>query len=150
HGAMIALAKTLRVSGDGSVMVNDQDQSARLRDLDVSSAVSQVASFGEVRSILVDAQRSWARDHRGGVVEGRDIGSTVFPDATAKIYLTASEEVRAARRKEEGSESVLRRDRIDTTRAVSPLSIPDGASVIDTTELNLSQAVEAVLAVIKP
>ncbi|MEI6453650.1 MAG: 3-phosphoshikimate 1-carboxyvinyltransferase [Actinomycetes bacterium] len=150
HGAMIALAKTLRVSGDGSVMVNDQDQSARLRDLDVSSAVSQVASFGEVRSILVDAQRSWARDHRGGVVEGRDIGSTVFPDATAKIYLTASEEVRAARRKEEGSESVLRRDRIDTTRAVSPLSIPDGACVIDTTELNLSQAVEAVLAVIKP
>ncbi len=79
-------------------------------------AVSAVAANPEVRAVMVDRQRQWAAERGGGVIEGRDIGSVVFPGADLKIYLTASAEERARRRPEEGADAVARRDRIDSTR----------------------------------
>ena len=79
------------------------------------------------------------------MVEGRDIASVVLPDADLKLYLTASPEVRAARRSEEGAEAVARRDRLDSTRAASPLEVANGARVIDTGSNSVEQIVEEVL-----
>jgi cytidylate kinase len=79
------------------------------------------------------------------VVEGRDIGSVVFPAATLKVFLTASSEERARRRDDEGAEGVARRDHIDSTRQVSPLRAADDAHVLDTTDLNVPHVVEEVL-----
>jgi cytidylate kinase len=95
---------------------------------------------------MVARQRQWAEDHRGGVVEGRDIGSVVFPHADLKIYLTASGEERARRRSEEGSDWIARRDHLDSTRAASPLEVAEGAKVIDTTGRSIKAVVEEVLA----
>ncbi len=79
-------------------------------------------------------------------MEGRDIGSVVLPDADLKLYLTASPEVRAARRSEEGAAAVARRDRLDSTRAASPLEVPAGARVIDTGALGVDEIVDEVVA----
>ncbi len=80
------------------------------------------------------------------MVEGRDIGSVVFPDADVKIYLTASADERARRRPEEGADALSRRDRLDSTRSVSPLGVADGARVIDTTDRAVEDIVDEVVA----
>jgi cytidylate kinase len=95
---------------------------------------------------MVERQRRWVATHGGGVVEGRDIGSVVLPDADLKLFLTADAEVRAARRVEEGADAVARRDRLDSTRAASPLEVPDGARVIDTGALSVEEIVDKVVA----
>jgi cytidylate kinase len=82
----------------------------------------------------------------GGVVEGRDIGSVVFPDADVKIYLTATAGERARRRPEEGGPALYRRDRLDSTREASPLGVADGARVIDTTARPVEAIVDEVVA----
>ena len=79
------------------------------------------------------------------MVEGRDIGSVVFPEAELKIYLTASPDERARRRPEEGAEALSRRDRLDSTRSVSPLGVADGARVIDTTGRTVEDIVDEVV-----
>ena len=84
-------------------------------------------------------------EHGGGVVEGRDIGTVVFPDAHLKIYLTASPEERARRRHDEPAEGVARRDRIDSTRAASPLYKAEDARLLDTTGRTVDDVVEEVL-----
>ena len=102
---------------------------------------------------MVKRQRAWAETRNGGVMEGRDIGSVVFPDAMLKIYLTASEEVRAARRAAEVKEGdvatvaadIERRDAVDTQRAASPLVEAEDAIVVDTSEMTIEQAVEYVV-----
>lgn len=111
----------------------------------VNRAVSLVARVPEVRTRLVNDQRALAA--LGSLVmEGRDIGSVVFPDSPLKFYIDASEEVRAARRRAQGhADQVAERDRLDSTRKTSPLVVPDGAVVIDNSHLTLEQAVEAVL-----
>ena len=81
----------------------------------------------------------------GGVVEGRDIGSVVLPGADVKIYLTASRDERARRRPEEGADALERRDRLDSTRATSPLEVAPGARVIDTTARGVDDIVDEVL-----
>jgi cytidylate kinase len=83
--------------------------------------------------------------HGGAVVEGRDIGTVVFPDATAKLYLTASADERARRRSEEGLAGIERRDRIDSTRKTSPLTQAQDAWVIDTTDSSVEDVVAMVL-----
>jgi CMP/dCMP kinase len=108
--------------------------------------VSVVAANPEVRAVLVERQRQWVAEHGGGVVEGRDIGSVVFPHADLKIYLTATAEERARRRPEEGADAVARRDRLDSTRAVSPLGVADGARVVDTTDRQVDDIVEEMVA----
>ena len=75
--------------GDGSVRLDGRDVSAEIRGPEVTAAVSAVSSHPAVRKILVDRQRAWVREHGGGVVEGRDIGTVVFPDAPVKVFLTA-------------------------------------------------------------
>jgi cytidylate kinase len=94
----------------------------------------------------VQRQRQWVAERGGGIVEGRDIGSVVFPHADVKIYLTAAADERARRRPEEGADAVARRDRLDSTRTASPLGVADGARVIDTTDRPVEDIVEEVVA----
>ncbi len=111
----------------------------------VNRGVSLVARVPEVRARLVADQRALA-DLGPLVMEGRDIGSVVFPESPLKFYIDASEEVRAARRSAQGhTDQVAERDRLDSTRKTSPLVIPEGAVVIDNSHLTLEGAVQAVL-----
>lgn len=129
-----------QVSVNGRVLTQDD-----LNSDPVNRGVSLVARVSEVRTRLVEDQRALAR--LGALVmEGRDIGSVVFPDSPLKFYIDASEEVRASRRRAQGhTDQVAERDRLDSTRKTSPLIIPEGAVVIDNSHLTLEQAVEAVL-----
>ena len=115
----------------------------------VNRAVSLVARVTAVRDRLVADQR--ALTALGPLVmEGRDIGSVVFPDSPHKIYVDASEEVRASRRSAQGhADQVAERDRLDTQRKNSPLVIPTGATVIDNSHITLDQAVDQVIAALK-
>ena len=114
---------------DAQVTVDGVDASLEIRGPEVTSAVSVVAANPGVRAELRRRQREWADDHGGGVIEGRDIGTVVFPDAELKVYLTASEDVRAQRRHKEAAELdyeetralIADRDALDSARADSPL-----------------------------
>lgn len=125
---------------DGRVYVDDDDLTEAIRSPEVNAAVSQVAANPGVRSIMRRQQRSWARVRGGGVLEGRDIGSVVFPEARLKVYVTATPEERARRRSLESGRSVedimeeiLQRDTKDSTRGDSPLVADQEAVLIDTT-----------------
>ncbi|HEX3460815.1 MAG TPA: (d)CMP kinase [Acidimicrobiales bacterium] len=145
HPAVADLAREMSISVADRVTADGSDITEAIRAPDVNRAVSVVAANPEVRATMVARQRQWATDHGGGVVEGRDIGSVVFPEADLKIYLTASGEERARRRSEEGSDGMARRDHLDSTRAASPLGIAEGARVIDTTGRPITAVVEEVL-----
>lgn len=115
----------------------------------VNAAVSLVARVPEVRARLVADQRSLI-SLGPLVMEGRDIGSVVFPDSPFKIYIDASEEVRAARRRAQGqADNLAERDRIDKQRKSSPLVIPEGATIIDNSAVTLEEAVEQVIAALR-
>jgi cytidylate kinase len=144
--AVADVARDLAIEVDDRVVADGTDITEAIRGPEVSATVSAVAANPAVRAVMVERQRRWVATHGGGVVEGRDIGSVVLPDADLKLYLTASPEVRAARRSEEGAEAVARRDRLDSTRAASPLEVPEGARVIDTGALSVDQIVEEVVA----
>jgi len=139
------------------MFLDGQDVSDEIRGEEVTSAVSVVSAHPRVRRLLVEEQRTWIEEHAGnGVVEGRDIGSVVFPDAELKVYLDASPEVRAWRRARETGEdydAVLadlnRRDRLDSTRPASPLKIPEGAVIVDTSKLAFDEVVEHLLGLIR-
>jgi cytidylate kinase len=126
------------------------DETDAIRSAEVSALVSVVAAHPEVRAHLVRRQREWAEARGGGVVEGRDIGTVVFPDAALKVYLTADEAERVRRRALESGEAVAAevatRDRIDSTRAASPLLVADDAVLIDTTGRSIDEIVDEVLA----
>ena len=152
--AVAALLAGIRLEQENKrTFVDDIDVSEAIRSAEVTSKVSVVSAHPEVRAILVDRQREWVALHDGGaVVEGRDIGSVVFPDAEVKIYLDASPPVRAGRRAiQEGVhpesvlESIRRRDHIDSTRTTSPLTVADDARVIDTSDLNLEEVVDLIV-----
>ncbi len=143
--AVAAVARTLALSVGERVQADGVDITLAIRGPEVSRAVSAVAANPEVRTVMVERQRQWVAERGGGVVEGRDIGSVVFPDADLKIFLTASEEERARRRPEEGAVAVARRDRLDSTRSVSPLGIAEGARIIDTTDRSVADIVEEVV-----
>ena len=130
---------------DDRVLVDGTDVTVAIRAAEVNRAVSVVAAHPEVRQVLVAHQRAWVADHGGGVVEGRDIGTVVFPRADLKVFLTASEPERARRRAEESPEGVARRDRLDSTRAASPLAVATGARVIDTTTRGVDDVVAEIL-----
>ncbi len=150
------LARGVEIDVDRDhVTVDGVDASIEIRGSEVTRAVSAVAANPQVRAELVRRQRKWAADHHGqGVVEGRDIGSVVFPDADVKIYLTASGQTRAERRSKEALDpdyeniaaDITRRDHVDSTRSSSPLLAADDAVVLDTTGMDISQVVDAVLA----
>jgi len=144
--AVAQLARSLTIDVGDRVVADGTDVTEAIRGPEVSAAVSAVAANPDVRAVLVERQRTWVDRHGGGVVEGRDIGSVVLPDADLKLYLTAAPEVRAVRRAEEGADAVARRDRLDSTRATSPLEVPEGARVIDTGAQSVDQIVEEVVA----
>src|SRR5690606_12153373 len=123
------------------------DASIEIRGPEVTRAVSIVAANPEVRAEMVSRQREWARIRGGGVLEGRDIGTVVFPDAELKVYLTASPETRAARRSKEVSDldyetvaaDLARRDALDQGRDKDPLRTADDAVVVDTTDRTVEE-----------
>ncbi|WP_307802165.1 (d)CMP kinase [Actinomadura violacea] len=142
-----------------TIGVDGQDVSDPIRTREVTNAVSAVSAVPAVRARLVALQREIMADG-GIVVEGRDIGTVVAPDAPVKVYLTASEEVRAARRAKDlaadpgASVTVTqaeqaRRDRLDSTRKASPLAKAADAHEIDSTELGLAEVIEAVVRLAK-
>ncbi|WP_254716227.1 (d)CMP kinase [Actinomadura sp. WMMB 499] len=142
-----------------AIAVDGADVSGPIRTREVTNAVSAVSSVPAVRTRLVDLQREII-GAGGIVVEGRDIGTVVAPDAAVKVFLTASEEVRAARRAKEleadpdvsvqvTQAEQARRDRIDSTRKASPLTKAAGAHEIDSTELGLDEVIEAVVRLAK-
>jgi 3-phosphoshikimate 1-carboxyvinyltransferase len=145
HGAVAALAAEAEIEVGPRVVISGLDVTDVIRSPEVGQAVSVVAANAEVRTQLVWRQRSWATAHGGGVVEGRDIGSVVFPHADVKIYLTASAEERIRRRQDESAAGVARRDRIDSTRAASPLAQAADAHRIDTTGRSVHEVIEEVL-----
>lgn len=143
----IRLAFKKNDAGIAEMYLNDENVEKDIRTLEVSEFVSPIATVSEVRKKLVEQQQHMGKD--GGIVmDGRDIGSVVFPDAELKVFMTASAQVRAERRYnellnrgdditfEEVLENVTERDSIDSSREDSPLLIADGAIVIDNSETN--------------
>jgi len=154
---VVALARSagLRFDGDGRLFAGGRDVGDAIRTLEMGAAASRVSALPGVRRLLVEEQRRLAVD-ADIVMEGRDIGTNVFPDAAVKVFLTARPEVRAARRaaelRENGDEvdeaevlaALLERDRRDSTRAVAPLRKAADAVELDTSDMTLDEVVETV------
>lgn len=146
--------------GAQHVLLDGEDVSDAIRTPQISAYASQVSSVPEVRAYLLDLQRDMAR-RQSVIMDGRDIGTVILPDAKVKIFLTASPEKRAARRcaelREKGEdvtvEGILadmeRRDALDASRAVAPLRQAEDAVRVDTSDLTLEQSIQAVLTVIR-
>ena len=153
--AKLAADMTLEVAD--RVLVDGVDATIEIRSPEVTRAVSTVAANPEVRKELVRRQREWAVEHDGGVVEGRDIGSVVFPGAAVKVYMTASDEERAQRRSQEMLDmhydevaaDIARRDHVDSTRQHAPLLAAPDAVLVDTTATSVDEVVELVLELAK-
>ena len=128
-----------------SLLLDGENATPHLSEATTASMVSPLAAVPSVRDAVNARLRALTAEH-DLVMEGRDIGSVVFPETPWKFYLDASPEERARRRAKEGAvDSVAERDRLDSTRATAPLTIPEGAIVIDTTHLDLEGVIEAVL-----
>jgi 3-phosphoshikimate 1-carboxyvinyltransferase len=154
HAAVTAVAEAMDYQADDGVITADGvDVTAAIRSDVVNGAVSVVAAHPGVRTVLRAWQRDWVRRHGGGVAEGRDMGTVVFPDATLKVFLTASAVERARRRAAESGDevdvvgvaaSIERRDRLDSQRADSPLAEAADAVVVDTSDLSVDEVVAKV------
>ncbi|MFB6812347.1 (d)CMP kinase [Streptomyces sp. NPDC056387] len=165
HAIAVAAGKPGIVSGTDpaapTITVDGLDASGPIRTQEVTSKVSAVSAVPEVRTLITELQRSIAASAEGGiVVEGRDIGTTVLPDADLKIFLTASPEARAARRSGElrgkeatdlaaTKEALIKRDAADSGRKTSPLAKADDAVEVDTTELTIDQVIECVVTLVE-
>lgn len=157
EGAVVKAAEQFQIElfPDGRVVLNGRDVTKEIRSPEGGILASQVAQYPEVRELVVKILRKLARGKRV-VIDGRDAGTYIFPDAQLKIFLTASPEERARRRYEEllkkgysvTYEDVLRevieRDKSDRNRTFAPLKVPEGAVIIDTTGKSLEQVVEEV------
>jgi len=148
------LLETLELEmGDRSVIVDGVDATIEIRGPEVTRAVSTVAANPAVRAELRSRQREWAERHGGGVIEGRDIGTVVFPDARLKVHLTASPEVRATRRSKEVADldyetvarDIARRDALDQGREDSPLQEAEGSVLVDTSDRSVDEIVDDLL-----
>lgn len=147
-----ALAAGLQIEvADGIVTVDGVDATAAIRTPEITAQVSAIAANSAVRSVMRERQRAWGEVRGGGVMEGRDIGSVVFPDAQLKLYLTASPQVRAERRVAEAggdvaeiAAAIAHRDHLDSSRADSPLLQADGSIVLDTTGLTIDEVLDRI------
>jgi cytidylate kinase len=147
-------------SGDNRVILDGDDVSAEIRTPQVSTAASSVARHPEVRSALLGLQRALGRKGKGSVLEGRDIGTVVFPDADVKAFVTAAPEERAKRRLAELAAKgdpadyatvladIIARDKQDAERPVAPLKPATDAVIVDTTGKSLEQVTDEILALI--
>ena len=152
----IAASLDIRVN-NGTTLMDGENVSSEIRTPRVNSVVSTIATNSGVRTVMRLAQRRWAEEVGGGVVEGRDIGTVVFPDAVLKIFLTASPMVRARRRVAESggdvedvARSIAERDRIDSTRADSPLRPAEGAHLVDSSDRSVEQVVNDIVSLYRP
>ncbi|HEX4638390.1 MAG TPA: (d)CMP kinase [Chthoniobacterales bacterium] len=128
------------------LLIDDVDLTPHLHEGRVNAEVSRVSTVPQVRQRLVQLMRDYAAEH-DLVVEGRDIGSVVFPRTPFKFYIDASPEVRAKRRAAQGHrDEIAQRDRADSSRAASPLTVAKDAEVIDTSNLSIDQVVDEILA----
>ncbi len=131
--------------GESRIRIDGFDPSAHLRDDDVNRAVSPVSSVPRVREILGERMRNYAVAH-DVVMEGRDIGSVVFPDTPFKFYIDALPDVRAQRREAQGErDEIAARDRIDSSRDTAPLIIVPDADVIDSSRISIDAVVDEIL-----
>ena len=163
---IIELARNSKIelkynNGEIVVMLNDRDISEEIRSSQVNASVSDVSKISAVRKLLVEKQREMGEKGQGIVMEGRDIGTVVFPEADVKIFLTASLDIRANRRvkeyAEKGSEVVIEeiknnlssRDKIDSSRNDSPLTKAPDAIAIDTTSITIDEQVNLILEQVK-
>ncbi|HEX9739840.1 MAG TPA: (d)CMP kinase [Ignavibacteriaceae bacterium] len=149
------------VNGKTKVFVDDNEITEDIRMPEINARVSEVSKIEAVRKILVRKQREMGSGNRGVVMEGRDIGTVVFPDADIKVFMTASLDERARRRKKEYIEknidisldevkkNLMNRDEIDSGRKVSPLTIAEGAVEVNTSEVSIDEQVNVILKEIK-
>lgn len=153
QSAIAHLAQRLELEvGERGVFADGVDATAAIRTAEVTGAVSKVAANSGVRTEMRARQQAWAAERGGGVIEGRDIGSVVFPDADLKLYLTASPRTRAERRVAEAGgdvdeieRAIAARDHYDSSRADSPLTEANGAVVVDTTGLGIDAVLERII-----
>ena len=146
--------------GEQHIILNGNDVSDDIRTESVSMAASRVSAVPAVRAFLLELQRGFARENNV-IMDGRDIGTVVLPDAQVKIFLTASPESRARRRTDQLAEKgiqadyqavlddIIKRDYNDTHRETAPLKAADDAVLVDTTELTLPESIDAVTSIIK-
>jgi CMP/dCMP kinase len=159
--ALSELASSLDVEVDGrSVRLNGREVADRIREPQVTEAVSKVSAHPDVRAAMVAQQREMGA-RKDVVIEGRDIGTTVFPDAEVKIFLTASLDERARRRCEDlglpcdaatvaaVKASIAERDQADSERTSSPLRRPEDAHEVDTTDLTTQQVIDAIVRAVR-
>jgi CMP/dCMP kinase len=156
--AAVARDATIELE-EGTVTLAGRDISATIRGPEVTATVSQVSSHPAVRAVLVDRQRAWVAAHGGGVVEGRDIGTVVLPDAPLKVFITARDDVRAARRQRDEvaaeravavdhvRDALTARDRADGTlgRATRPEDAAPDAVVIDTSDISAEDVISDIV-----
>jgi cytidylate kinase len=151
--AMSSFVDTARIDvGLDTVTINDRDVTTDIRTAETSKLVSIVATLSGVRSQLRLRQQSWVDERNGGVVEGRDIATVVFPEAVLKVYLTASPMVRAQRRVaqiggdvDKIAQEIALRDEVDSTRADSPLHAASDSVVVDTSDRSIDQVVDEIV-----
>ncbi|WP_420316059.1 (d)CMP kinase [Ekhidna sp.] len=141
---------------NGSIFLNGQNVDHEIRTMEVNQSVSQVSALSEVRTKLVEQQRKMG-EQKGVVMDGRDIGTVVFPKAELKVFMTANMDIRAERRRKELDkkgideplhvikENLIERDRIDSSRKDSPLKMADDAKEIDTSHLTLNQQIDKIV-----
>lgn len=156
----VAATAHLCFDGDGRLHAGDRDLSGLIRSLEMGTAASIVSTLPDVRRLLVERQRELGRG-ADVVMEGRDIGTNVFPDAEVKVYLSARPEVRAERRAAEFEAAgaavdrrqvlteLRERDRRDSRREVAPLRKADDAVEVDSSGLSLEEVVDAVVAIVR-
>lgn len=142
--------------GQNQTFLNGINVEKEIRKMEVAQKVSEVAANVDVRRAMVKQQQKFGKK-RGFVLDGRDVGTVIFPDAELKVFMTADKEVRAARRQRELLEkgevidfkevlaNLEKRDLIDTTRAEGPLKVADGARILDTTYMTLDEQIEQVV-----
>jgi CMP/dCMP kinase len=136
--------KTSIIDGEARLLINGVALKKQLFDGSVNALVSPLAALPEVRTFLLTKLRDLALNH-DLIMEGRDIGSVVFPNTPFKFYLHASLEERMRRRRHEGeADAIATRDQNDSSRALAPLVIPEGATVIDTTHLSIEEVAEQI------
>ncbi len=153
ESAVGSIAEVADISVEGTrSSLNGEDVSELIRTPEIASIVSVIAAHTPVRTAMRHQQQRWIASHGGGVVEGRDIGTVVFPNAEVKIFLTASPEERAARRVGQSggdiaavAANIAERDRIDSERTDSPLRPAVDAIVVDSTGLDISEVVSIIV-----
>ncbi|MEX1113895.1 MAG: (d)CMP kinase [Akkermansiaceae bacterium] len=152
--AVVSLLGRLNIhcSEDGiesTITIDGVNPANELRSEAINANVSAISAIPEVRDKLVDLQRGYL-DHTSIVMEGRDIGSVVFPDTPFKIYVDADEEVRSARRTHVGEvDSVAKRDAADSERVTAPLKVADGATILDTSHHTIESGLSAAIEILK-